>query len=144
MLKNYLTFEKYQYFDLYLDIYTNKINSIINNNIIFFINNNIQKIESIIQKKIKNHKNKSFNIYIYIPILLTFPKNVNIIDYLKQIQEIDIITIISIFLNKEIYVNLEEKNKIIFKSIYCGKTIDNYKNYIENGGYFKKNGRRIF
>ena len=138
IFKNYITFEKYQYFDLYLDICTKKIKSIINNNIIIFKNNDIKKIESIIQEKKKNHRNKSFNVYIYIPILLKFPQKLIEIDYLKTIKEIDVINIISIFLNKDIYESFEEKNKIIFKSIYWGKIIDNYNNFIEKGGYFKK------
>ena len=43
MFKKYLTGEKYQYFDLYIDIYTKKINSIIRDNIIIFKNSDIQK-----------------------------------------------------------------------------------------------------
>ena len=137
MFKNYLTGEKYQYFDLYIDIYTKKINSIIKDNIIIFKNSDIQKIESIIQEKIKNNINKSLNIYIYIPILLSFPEKLKKIDFLKKYKEINNITIISVFLNKAIYEHFKE-NKIIFKSIYCGKSIDNYKTFIENGGYFRK------
>ena len=89
MFKNYLIGEKYQYFDLYIDIYTKKINSIIKDNIIIFKNSDIQKIESIIKEKIKNNINKSLNIYIYIPILLSYPEKLKKIDFLKKYKEIN-------------------------------------------------------
>ena len=40
-------------------------------------------------------------------------------------------------MNKNIYEKYQEK-KFIFKSIYCGPIIDNHKNYIENGGFYRK------
>ena len=140
MLKNFLTTEKYQFFDLYLDIYTKKIYSIIKDNIILFKNNEIKNVEKIIKDKINESKNKDmkFNVSIYIPIMLEFPDKKNKLDYLKGIKEINVINIVSIFLNNEIYEKFQEKNKVEFKSIYCGKAIRNYKNFIQNGGYFTK------
>ena len=135
MLNNYLNMKKYQYFDLYLDIYTKKIYTIVNNNIIIFKNEDMKKVESLIQKTLENKQ--LFDIYIYIPIVFeisTFSKK---LDYLKGINEINKIYIISIFMNKNIYEKYQE-NKIIFKSIYCGTIIDNHKNYIENGGFYRK------
>ena len=135
MLNNYLNMKKYQYFDLYLDIYTKKIYTIVNNNIIIFKNEDMKNVESLLQKTLENKQ--LFDIYIYIPILFeisTFSKK---LDYLKGINEINKIYIISIFMNKNIYEKYQE-NKIIFKSIYCGKIIDNHKNYIENGGFYRK------
>ena len=136
MLKNYLKAKKYQYFDLYLDILTKKIRLLVNNNAIIFKNNDMKIVESIIQKKLKN--NKIFDVYIYVPILFEISTISNKLEYLKGIKEINDIYIISIFINKKIYEKNEESNKIKFKSIYCGKIIDNYKNFIENGGYFRK------
>ena len=54
---------------------------------------------------------------------------------MKEIKEINIINVICIFLQKEIFEKYQEKDKIIFKSIYSGKAIENYKNFIINGGY---------
>jgi uridine kinase len=135
MFNNYLNMKKYQYFDLYLDIYTKKIYTIVNNNIIIFKNEDMKKVESLIQKTIKNKQ--LFDIYIYIPILFEISTCSKKLDYLKGINEINKIYIISIFMNKNIYEKYQEK-KFIFKSIYCGPIIDNHKNYIENGGFYRK------
>ena len=47
IFKNYLSGQKIQYFDLYLDIFTKKINYIIKDNIIIFKNNDVKLIEEI-------------------------------------------------------------------------------------------------
>ena len=139
IFKNYLLGEKLNYFDLYLDIFTKKINSIIKGNIIIFKNNDIKIIEEIIKKKINTNKNQIFNVFIYIPILYEFTEKIkSLLDYLKSIKEINIINIICIFLQKEIYEKYQEKNKIEFKSIYSGKAIENYKKFILNGDYYAK------
>ena len=56
-------------------------------------------------------------------------------EYLKEIKEINLIIIICVFLQKEIFEKYQEKDKIVFKSIYCGKAIENYKKFILAGGY---------
>ncbi len=57
-------------------------------------------------------------------------------DYLKGIEQITVINIISVFLKREVYENIQEKDKIKFKAFYCGNAVENYKSFIENGGYF--------
>jgi uridine kinase len=140
IFKNYLSGQKIQYFDLYLDIFTKKINSIIKDNIIIFKNNDVKLIEEIINKKIISNKNEAFNVFIYIPILYDFSEKIKtLLDYLKNIKEINTINIVCIFLQKEIFEKYQEKNRIEFKSIYSGKAIENYKKFIINGGYYSRN-----
>jgi uridine kinase len=135
---NYLLGKKFQYFDLYLDIFTKKIRCIVKNDIIIFINDEFKNVESIINKKIKSNKNEPFKVYIYVPILLENSEKLKqFIDYLKDKNEVNTISIISIFLKKEI-IEKYDKNKIEFKSIYCGSAVDNYHDFIENGGYYSK------
>ena len=135
---NYLLGKKFQYFDLYLDIFTKKIGYIVKNDIIIFINNEFKNVESIINKKIKINKNETFEVYIYVPILLEYSEKLKqFIDYLKEKKEVNIISIISIFLKKDL-IEQYEQNKIEFKSIYCGSAVDNYHDFIENGGYYSK------
>ena len=62
-----------------------------------------------------------------------------LLDYLKNIKEINTINIVCIFLQKEIFEKYQEKNRIEFKSIYSGKAIENYKKFIINGGYYSRN-----
>ena len=143
IFKNYLLNEKYQFFDLYLDIITKKIKEIIQNNIIHFINNDFKGVKSIINDKINKIKNEKkeekFPVFIYVPILYKYSENLKkIVDYLKEIKEISMINIICVFLKKEVYEENQEKDKIIFKAIYCGTAVENYKDYIEKGGYFSK------
>ena len=137
MFKNFLFGKKYNYFDLYLDIYNKKIYSIIQNKIFIFKKNEMKKIEEKIQKS-KENNNNSLDVFIYVPILFDFPQKSLLLDYLKGINEIKNINIISVFLSKEIYEKYDGKNKIKIKSIYCGKIVDNNKKFIENGGYLEK------
>ena len=135
---NYLLGKKIQYFDLYLDIFTKKIGCIVKKDIIIFINNEFKNVESIINKRIKLNKNEIFKVYIYAPILLEFSEKLKqFINYLKDKKEVNTISIISIFLKKDL-IEQYDKDKIEFKSIYCGSAVDNYHDFIENGGYYSK------
>ena len=135
---NYLLGKKFQYFDLYLDIFTKKISSIVKNDIIIFINNEFKNVESIINKKIKLNKNESFKVYIYVPLLLEHSEKLKrFIDFLKDKKEVNTISIVSIFLKKDI-IEQYNTDKIEFNSIYCGTAVDNYHDFIENGGYYSK------
>ena len=130
--------KKIQYFDLYLDIFTKKIGCIVKKDIIIFINNEFKNVESIINKRIKLNKNEIFKVYIYAPILLEFSEKLKqFINYLKDKKEVNTISIISIFLKKDL-IEQYDKDKIEFKSIYCGSAVDNYHDFIENGGYYSK------
>ena len=143
IFKNYLLSEKHQYFDLYLDIITKKINDQIQNNIIHFINNDFKGVASIINEKInaikKEKKDETIQLFIYVPILYIYSDKLKtIVDYVKGKNEISVINIISVFLKREVYEKNQEKNKIVFKAIYCGSAIEKYKEFIEKGGYFSK------
>ena len=139
ILKNYLSGQKFYYFDLYLDILTKKIKSFIKNNIIIFKNDDIKNVEETITKKKKDNKNETFEVFIYIPMLYEFSEKLkSFLDFLKEVKEISKIYIVCIFLQKEIFENHQEKDKIVFKSIYSGKAIENYKNFILNGENFPK------
>ena len=139
IFKNFLLGKKFDYFDLYLDIITKKINSIINNNIIIFKNNDIKNVKEKITKKINENKNDKFEVFIYIPMLYEYSEKIEkLLEYLKEIKEISLINIICVFLQKEIYEKYQVKDKIVFKSIFSGKTIENYKKFILTGGYIYK------
>ena len=136
IFKNFLLGKKFDYYDLYLDIITKKINSIINNNIIIFKNNDIKNVKEKITKKINEIKNNKFDVFIYIPMLYEYSEKIQkLFEYLKEIKEINLINVICIFLKKEIYEKYQKKDNIIFKSIYSGKAIDDYKKFILTGGY---------
>ena len=138
IFKNYLLGNKFPYLDLYLDILTKKINTIIKQNIIIFKNNEIRNIESIIKDKINENKNMAFKVYIYVPIFLEYSEKLKtFLDFLKDKKEVNMINVLSIFFKKDI-IEKYEKDKIEFKSIYCGSGVENYQNFIENEGYYSK------
>ncbi len=142
MFKNYLKNNQYQYFDLYMDIYTKKIKESIEENDLLIISHDDQtKIDSMIKEKSK--ENKIFNIFYFIPILFgnAKKKHLNIFKYLESIEQIDKIKIISVFGENEAMNDIDikiNKNKFIYKCIYSGEKINNYSNYIENYGFYSK------
>ena len=143
MFKNYLRNEQSQYFDLYIDIYLEKIKAEYKqDDLILFSRDDQSKIELKIKDRIKKLKNeeKTFNIFYFIPLLFEKldSKEEKIIGFLKEIKEIDTIKIVSIFADKNsrnIFVN---NFNIIMKAIYSGDKITNYRIFIENGGYLIK------
>ena len=143
MFKNYLRNEQSQYFDLYIDIYLEKIKAEYKqDDLILFSRDDQSKIELKIKDRIKKLKNeeKTFNIFYFIPLLFEKldSKEEKIIGFLKEIKEIDTIKIVSIFADKNsrnIFVN---DFNIIMKAIYSGDKVTNYKIFIENGGYLIK------
>ena len=143
MFKNYLRNEQSQYFDLYIDIYLEKIKAEYKqDDLILFSRDDQSKIELKIKDRIKKLKNeeKTFNIFYFIPLLFEKldSKEEKIIGFLKEIKEIDTIKIVSIFADKNsrnIFVN---DFNIIMKAIYSGDKITNYRIFIENGGYLIK------
>ena len=61
MFRNYLKTEKFEYFDLYMDIYTKKIkDEIQKDEVIILSNDELNKIKFIIEDKIKKSKNEKF------------------------------------------------------------------------------------
>ena len=143
MFKNYLRNEQSQYFDLYIDIYLEKIKAEYKqDDLILFSRDDQSKIELKVKDRIKKLKNeeKTFNIFYFIPLLFEKldSKEEKIIGFLKEIKEIDTIKIVSIFADKNslnIFVN---DFNIIMKAIYSGDKITNYRIFIENGGYLIK------
>ena len=143
MFKNYLRNEQSQYFDLYIDIYLEKIKAEYKqDDLILFSRDDQSKIELKVKDRIKKLKNeeKTFNIFYFIPLLFEKldSKEEKIIGFLKEIKEIDTIKIVSIFADKNsrnIFVN---DFNIIMKAIYSGDKVTNYKIFIENGGYLIK------
>jgi uridine kinase len=143
MFKNYLRNEQSQYFDLYIDIYLEKIKAEYKqDDLILFSRDDQSKIELKVKERIKKLKNeeKTFNIFYFIPLLFEKldSKEEKIIGFLKEIKEIDTIKIVSIFADKyrrNIFVN---DFNIIMKAIYSGDKVTNYKIFIENGGYLIK------
>ena len=143
MFKNYLRNEQSQYFDLYIDIYLEKIKAEYKqDDLILFSRDDQSKIELKIKDRIKKLKNeeKTFNIFYFIPLLFEKldSKEEKIIGFLKEIKEIDTIKIVSIFADKysrNIFVN---DFNIIMKAIYSGDKVTNYRIFIENGGYLIK------
>ena len=138
MFKNYLKNNQYQYFDLYMDIYTKKIKECIDENDLIIISNDDQnKIDLMIKEKLK--KNKSINIVYFIPILFANAKrkHLKIFKYLNNIEHIDTIKLISVFSEQNPIYEIKN-HKFIFKCIYSGKKMENYYIYIENYGFYSK------
>ena len=143
MFKNYLRNEQSQYFDLYIDIYLEKIKAEYKqDDLILFSRDDKSKIELKIKDRIKKLKNeeKTFNIFYFIPLLFEKldSKEEKIIGFLKEIKEIDTIKIVSIFADKYRRNIFANDFNIIMKAIYSGDKITNYRIFIENGGYLIK------
>jgi len=143
MFKNYLRNEQSQYFDLYIDIYLEKIKAEYKqDDLILFSRDDQSKIELKVKDRIKKLKNeeKTFNIFYFIPLLFEKldSKEEKIIGFLKEIKEIDTIKIVSIFADKYRRNIFANDFNIIMKAIYSGDKITNYRIFIENGGYLIK------
>ena len=143
MLKLYLSNDKYQYFDLFIDIYAKKIKDAFEEgDLIIFSNDDESKVELILKEridKIKNEK-RSINVFYFIPIL--FEKNQkqeNIIKKLKETEHINKIKIISVFSDSSCFEDLLSDNIFLIKAIYSGIKIPSYNNYIKNYGFYLKN-----
>ena len=143
MFKNYLRNEQSQYFDLYIDIYLEKIKAEYKqDDLILFSRDDQSKIELKVKERIKKLKNeeKTFNIFYFIPLLFEKldSKEEKIIGFLKEIKEIDTIKIVSIFADKYRRNIFGNDFNIIMKAIYSGDKVTNYRIFIENGGYLIK------
>ena len=143
MFKNYLRNEQSQYFDLYIDIYLEKIKAEYKqDDLILFSRDDQSKIELKIKDRIKKLKNeeKTFNIFYFIPLLFEKldSKEEKIIGFLKEIKEIDTIKIVSIFADKYSRNIFANDFNIFMKAIYSGDKVTNYRVFIENGGYLIK------
>ena len=143
MFKNYLRNEQSQYFDLYIDIYLEKIKAEYKqDDLILFSRDDQSKIELKIKDRIKKLKNeeKTFNIFYFIPLLFEKldSKEEKIIGFLKEIKEIDTIKIVSIFADKYRRNIFANDFNIFMKAIYSGDKVTNYRIFIENGGYLIK------
>ena len=143
MFKNYLRNEQSQYFDLYIDIYLEKIKAEYKqDDLILFSRDDQSKIELKVKDRIKKLKNeeKTFNIFYFIPLLFEKldSKEEKIIGFLKEIKEIDTIKIVSIFADKNSRNIFANDFNIFMKAIYSGDKVTNYKIFIENGGYLIK------
>ena len=143
MFKNYLRNEQSQYFDLYIDIYLEKIKAEYKqDDLILFSRDDQSKIELKIKDRIKKLKNeeKTFNIFYFIPLLFEKldSKEEKIIGFLKEIKEIDTIKIVSIFVDKYRRNIFANDFNIFMKAIYSGDKVTNYIIFIENGGYLIK------
>ena len=143
MFKNYLRNEQSQYFDLYIDIYLEKIKAEYKqDDLILFSRDDQSKIELKVKDRIKKLKNeeKTFNIFYFIPLLFEKldSKEEKIIGFLKEIKEIDTIKIVSIFADKYRRNIFANDFNIFMKAIYSGDKVTNYKIFIENGGYLIK------
>ena len=143
MFKNYLRNEQSQYFDLYIDIYLEKIKAEYKqDDLILFSRDDQSKIELKVKDRIKKLKNeeKTFNIFYFIPLLFEKldSKEEKIIGFLKEIKEIDTIKIVSIFADKYRRNIFANDFNIFMKAIYSGDKVTNYRIFIENGGYLIK------
>ena len=143
MFKNYLRNEQSQYFDLYIDIYLEKIKAEYKqDDLILFSRDDQSKIELKVKDRIKKLKNeeKTFNIFYFIPLLFEKldSKEEKIIGFLKEIKEIDTIKIVSIFADKNSRNIFANDFNIFMKAIYSGDKVTNYRVFIENGGYLIK------
>ena len=153
MYKNYLKGEKKEYYDLYMDIYTQKIKEEIDNSrknkddyikddLIIFSNDSKEKIDKMINEKIENLKNEEYiDLYFFIPIFFDKAKNkyYDIFESFKHKEQIISIEIISIFGTEDCFKYLNRDYRVQFKCIYCGKKTRPYGNFFENYGFFSNN-----
>ena len=143
MFKNYLRYKQSQYFDLYIDIYLEKIKSEYKqDDLILFSRDDQSKVELKVKERIKKLKNEedTFNIFYFTPILFDKMdrKKEKIINFLKEIKEIDTIKIVSIFADKYLHDTWANNFNIFMKAIYSGEKVTNYKRFIENEGFLVK------
>ena len=152
MYKNYLKGEKKEYYDLYMDIYTQKIKEEIDNSrkeneeyvkddFIIFSNDSKEKINKIINEKIQKLKTDEYlDIYYFIPIFFEKAQNKysDIFKSFKNIEQISTIKIISIFGEEDRYRYFNDY-RVQFKFIYSGEGTKPYAKYFENYGFFSNN-----
>ena len=152
MYKNYLKGEKKEYYDLYMDIYTQKIKEEIDNSrkeneeyvkddFIIFSNDSKEKINKIINEKIQKFKTDEYlDIYYFIPIFFEKAQNKysDIFKSFKNIEQISTIKIISIFGEEDRYRYFNDY-RVQFKFIYSGEGTKPYAKYFENYGFFSNN-----
>ena len=152
MYKNYLKGEKKEYYDLYMDIYTQKIKEEIDNSrkekeeyvkddLIIFSNDSKEKINKIINEKIQKLKTDEYlDIYYFIPIFFEKAQNKysDIFKSFKNIEQISTIKIISIFGEEDRYRYFNDY-RVQFKFIYSGEGTKPYAKYFENYGFFSNN-----
>ena len=144
MFKSYLKNEKSQYYDLYIDIYTNKIKDAYEkDDLIIFSNDDLSKIELNVKEKIKKLKKEdgTFNVFYFIPFFFSNnhdKKLQEVLKFLTGTKEIKDIKIISVFADSDKYGFLNNSYSYITKAIYSGEKIKNYKEFIENLGFYSK------
>ena len=140
MFKNYLRNDEYHYFDLYIDIYIKTIKDFHEKeDLIIFSNDEESEVMERIDE-LKNEK-ETFNVFYFIPILLNADdkKKENIINILKETEQINKIKIVSVFANSKCFDYLVNNENFFMKAIYSGNKIPNYFNFITNYGFHRKN-----
>ena len=146
MFKNYLRNEKFQYYDLYIDIYLKKIKDEYEpNDLIIFSKDDQSKVELNVKERIKKLKNEeeTFNIFYFIPFVFdkyddSAIKFQKILNFLKETKEIEFVKIVSIFADKNFHEFWIKNYKFFNKAIYSGDKIRNYRSFIENLGFYNK------
>ena len=144
MFKSYLKNEKSQYYDLYIDIYISKIKDAYEkDDLIIFSNDDLSKVELNVKERIKKLKkeNDTFNVFYFIPFFFDNyhdKKLQNVLEFLKGTKEINDIKIVSVFADSDKFSLLDKSNSYKTKAIYSGEKIKNYKEFIENLGFYSK------
>ena len=144
MFKSYLKNEKSQYYDLYIDIYISKIKDAYEkDDLIIFSNDDLSKVELNVKERIKKLKKQgdTFNVFYFIPFFFDNyhdKKLQNVLEFLKGTKEINDIKIVSVFADSDKFSLLDKSNCYKTKAIYSGEKIKNYKEFIENLGFYSK------
>jgi len=144
MFKSYLKNEKSQYYDLYIDIYISKIKDAYEkDDLIIFSNDDLSKVELNVKERIKKLKKQgdTFNVFYFIPFFFDNyhdKKLQNVLEFLKGTKEINDIKIVSVFADSDKFILLDKSNFYKTKAIYSGEKIKNYKEFIENLGFYSK------
>ena len=144
MFKSYLKNEKSQYYDLYIDIYISKIKDAYEkDDLIIFSNDDLSKVELNVKERIKKLKkeNDTFNVFYFIPFFFDNyhdKKLQNVLEFLTGTKEINDIKIVSVFADSDKFSLLDKSNYYKTKAIYSGEKIKNYKEFIENLGFYSK------
>ena len=144
MFKSYLKNEKSQYYDLYIDIYISKIKDAYEkDDLIIFSNDDLSKVELNVKERIKKLKKQgdTFNVFYFIPFFFDNyhdKKLQNVLEFLTGTKEINDIKIVSVFADSDKFILLDKSNCYKTKAIYSGEKIKNYKEFIENLGFYSK------
>ena len=142
IFKNIIKRQNTEYFDLYMDMLTQKIKEAYQkDDLVIFSSDDITKVDSLIKERIKKLKEdeQTFNVFYFLPISQVIDQTrKKIIKFLKETEEIDTIKIVAVFVDTYWCLDDFPDYKIDLKAIYSGKKVSSYNYIFRDYNYYEK------